>query len=160
MPVSGQDLVAKNIIKFGGGFTANVNRVMNKVKAVLDQRVTINMSLSDHSLADLRRLGHPYASRWGSGGKGLHSPIYQVHMQSGKLFKSKEAGVIEATINSGTLKAKAYVGLNKEVAPYAPQVIFGTSKMIPRSFLQGSKLEVTEQVRDMIKNDLKNLRVS
>lgn len=157
MPVVGQQLVARNIIKFGKGFTDNVNKSMDSVRNILDQQVTINMSLQDHSLAELKKLGSPYSSRYGSQGAGLHTPYYQVHSQSGNLLSSKSSGVIPASVDDGTLKASAFVKLDKDIAEYALFVVYGTSKMIPRPFLEGSKNEVKGAVLSLLQGKLKNL---
>jgi hypothetical protein len=68
MAVKGADIVANNIIKFGGGFLEHVNRVMEGVRETLDTTITANMSLTDHSPKDLADLDHPYAARHGSQG--------------------------------------------------------------------------------------------
>ena len=50
MPISGADVVANNIKEFGGGFTRHVSKVMKKAVDRLDKDVTLNMSMTDHSL--------------------------------------------------------------------------------------------------------------
>lgn len=155
--IRGVDLVAKNIIKYTDGFLKTVNKTMGEVDFILDGAVTKNISASDHTLADLRRLDHPYATRHGSRGLNLHDPNYVVHKQSGKLLKSKFHGVNKADIKSGVLKASAFAGLDQNKAPHALHVELGTSKMIPRPVLQGSREEVLPQAFNLIKKNLKNL---
>lgn len=150
--VVGADVVAKNIIVFQKGFVRAVNRGMENVRAILDARITRNISLTDHSLSDLARLGHPYAR--GVGVK-LHNPAYQVHTQSGRMLSAKVSGVDDADIIGGKLKASAWAGIGAGV-PYAVHVIYGTSKMIPRDFLRGSLGEVRGQIIGTLSIPLKN----
>jgi len=138
MPVSGADVVARNIKAFGGGFERHATKVMKKAADILDGEVTKNMSLSDHSQADLTKLGHPYARRHGPEGKGLHKPPWLVHRQSGKLLSSKFKGSSEASVLGGQLKVSGWVGLDQGRTGYAQAIIWGTSRMIPRDVLSGS----------------------
>lgn len=157
MPVRGQDLVAKNIIAYGGGFTRVVNQAMTEVHFLLDKKITDNISLTDHNLKDLSKLDHPYAARHGSHGKEIHNPYYQVHRQSGKLVNSKFGGTKRAEINLGRLSASAFVGLDEGKAKHAAFIVFGTSKMIPRPVLEGSRQEVLPEAMGIIKTKLKDL---
>lgn len=158
MPVEGTELVAKNIIKVGGGFLRQVNETMKEVRFILDKKVTDNISITDHTTSDLRLLGHPYASKWGtSRASSLHTPFWLVHTQSGKLLDSKNSGTTPASLTGGKLKAFAYVGLDKNIAPHALFVIFGTSKMIPRPVLEGSREQVIDDAKGIIQKGLKNL---
>jgi hypothetical protein len=156
MPVKGADIVSKNIIAFGGGFLKQVNQDMEQVRDVLDKAVDKNISLTDHSLKDLALLGHPYASR---APQRVHSPGYQVHIQSGRLKRGKYSGTHKASILGGQLTARAYVGIADSVE-HALFVVYGTSKMIPRDFLIGSLGEVREKIWDILSRSLKNAVVS
>ncbi|QGH73024.1 MAG: hypothetical protein [Siphoviridae sp. ctCJE6] len=158
MPVRGHELVARNIIRVGGGFLSTVNQTMESVRDILDSEVTKNISLEDHTLADLRRLGHPYAARHGDKGLPLHDPYWQVHKQSGRLLSSKRSGTVKASVSSGKLEALAFVGLSESVAPHALFVVFGTSKMIPRPVLAGSRLKSLDPAVKLIKKRLKDLK--
>lgn len=160
MPVTGQDIVLRNILKFGGGFLRHVNDVMGDVRKVLNDKIRENISLTDYSLKDLSLMGHPYAKRHGPFGMQIHDPYYQVHMQSGDLADSQYSGIEEATFNKGTVRAFAYVGLDENKAPHALNVIYGTSKMIPRPVLIGSRDEVADRAIDIIKSNLKDFVVS
>lgn len=158
MPVSGAEVVAKNVFAFKQGFIKTVNTTMEKVKVMLDEKITENITLTDHSLAELAAMGHPYAKRYGDFGMGIHTPYYQVHSQSGQLLSSKRSGTVPASVEHGKLSAIAYVGLDEMMAPHALRVIYGTSKMIPRPVLEGSKDEVVDEAYDLIKSTLKNLK--
>ena len=159
MPVTGQELVINNIIKFGGGFTAGVNKTMEQVKFTLEARVIKNISLRDgHGAKEFRDMDHPYATRHGDEiDTGGHDPYYQVHRQGGDLRKSERGGTTEAAISGGRLTATAFVGLDQNIAPHAAFVVFGTSKMIPRPVLEGSRNEVLSECQKLIKDDLQNL---
>lgn len=156
MPITGGDLVSKNIIAFGGQFLAQVNKDMELARKILDLKIEKNISLSDHSLADLRGMGHPYARR---APQAIHDPGYQVHEQTGEMRRAKYSGVDKAKVSSRQLEARAYVGIDEKVT-HAFYVVYGTSKMIPRDFLVGSLGEVRNQVWDILKRSLGNAVVS
>lgn len=162
MPTTGADLIAKNITKFGNQFTNSVNKTMVEVHDRLDAIVTASMSLDDHTLAEIRAAGSPYSVRkWGVGGKAdFHDPMWLVHTHSGLLLSSKSGGIVPAEIEGGVLKATAYVMLDPAVAAYATSVVYGTSKMIPRPFLEMSKQQVQPELYDFIKTRLKNITLS
>jgi hypothetical protein len=157
MPVSGQDVVIKNLIKYGDGFTKHVNKVMTQVQFILEAKVIENISLRDHSLKDLRSMDHPYATRHGAQGTSPHDPYYQVHKQGGALRSSEKGWTEPADIRSGQLTASAVVKLDAGIAPHAVFVVYGTSKMIPRPVMEGSKDEVLPTVKNLIRDELKNL---
>jgi len=160
MTVQGGKLVARNITKFGGGFLRHVNSVMNKAREILDRKVTENMSLSDHSLEDLRIMDHPYATRHGSRGRPIHSPYWLVHTQGGRLLSSKSSGIDKASLTGGELTARAWVKLDESAAHYAVYVVWGTSKMIPRDFLGGSLEQEKEKILGVIQGNLRDAVVS
>ena len=157
MAIQGADLVAKNIVKFGDRFLHEVNKDMEKARSVLDKAIDKNISLSDHSQADLAALGHPYAKR---APQAIHSPGYQVHEQSGQMRAGKYSGTDPANIGFlGNLTARAYVGIKEDVR-HAFFVVYGTSKMVPRDFLIGSLGEVREQIWQLLKRSLGQAVVS
>lgn len=157
MPVQGADLVSKNIALFGGKFLEEVNKDMETARLVLDKAIEKNITLSDHTLADLKAMGHPYARR---SPQSIHDPKYQVHKQSGKMLEGKYSGTKKASVSLfGNLEAQAYVGIKDDVE-HAFHVVFGTSKMIPRDFLIGSLGEVREQLWNTLKRSLKNAVIS
>jgi hypothetical protein len=158
MPVEGAQLIAKNLSHVMEGFLNHANKTMKQVQKMLDDKVTENISLMDHSLRDLAAMGHPYAARHGSRGMEIHDPYYQVHSQGGALLSSKRSGTIQANVTGGKLEAIAYAGLDEGVAKHALHVVFGTSKMIPRPVLEGSRNEVLEDAVALIKRSLGDLR--
>ena len=58
---------------------------------------------------------------------------------------------------SGNLSAGAYVGVDEQIAPHANDVIYGTSRMIPRDFLGGSIEKVKKPVYKHLKDNLKSM---
>jgi len=92
---------------------------------IMKKKLVENVSLLDHSLEDLRKLGHPYAKR--SRSRRVHSPFWLIHRQTiglgravrKKTFKRKDGSFSEVFIDPG-------------IAPEASYVINGTSKMIAR----------------------------
>lgn len=150
MPVMGAGVVSKNILVFTKGFLKQVDRDMDNVRRLLDKQVEKNTSLDDHSLSDLRAMGHPYARR---APQEIHTPPFQVHAQSGKLKRARYSGTEKAAVMSGRLSARAFVGINSSVS-YALNVVLGTSKMVPRDFLVGSLGEVREKAFMTLKRSL------
>jgi len=162
MPVRGQDVIAKNIVAYGGGFLKHVNKQMKKISKLMDEQVQKNASLTDHSLQDLKMLGHPYSKR---NPQKLHEPDFLVHKQSGKLLESKYSGIKEASISLFQLKASAYVGFDKNIAPHAVFVIFGTSRSLPsgvksgmvaRDVLSGSVKQIENKAVEILRTNLKD----
>lgn len=157
MPVKGQELIIKNIHSFGGNFLKHVNKGMKAISVMLNDEIKQNISMQDHDLESLRRLGHPYRI----GGSGLHHPeSYRIHIQSGQLVGSLKHGVEEANIELGTLKAGAWAGLDENIAPHALYVFWGTSKMIPRDPLSPALKAVGPRALSYLEANLRDAIVS
>jgi hypothetical protein len=96
-----------------------------------------NMSLKDHTLADLAEMDHPYAKRHGSikihntGGSGLLHPEFRVHTHSGKLLRSLKRQRLQREPGAHTFRIFA----DEAVADYAAYVLNpeGTKKMFGRN---------------------------
>lgn len=139
MPLLGAQLLAKNIVAYKKNFLKHVDSGMDDIRKRLDQEITQNMSLACHTQADLNAMGNPYGIRPGKAREPIpENPVWLVHKQSGTLLRSKSSGIIKAVIENGNLKATAWVSLNSAIAPHALHIIWGTSKMIPRNFLNES----------------------
>lgn len=103
-------------------------------------------SLSCHSLADLRKLDHPYSVRHPA--NTLHSD-HLVHTQSGNLLRAikKEAGL------KGNY-AIAAVSVDKNQAPYAVYLLSHKEprkRMRRRDFLSAAWLETKDEAYKIIK---------
>lgn len=102
---------------------------------VLAKKVRQNISLTDHSAADLRRLGSPYARRHGSirihrkGSKSLAHPEFRIHTRSGALLNSLQDGPIPGK------KPGHFVGFATGIAPHAVYVVLGTKVMLGRDII-------------------------
>lgn len=99
---------------------------------VLFAEVTANLSYTDHTPSDFRRLDHPYARRHGKilvhdGGNRV------VHKQSGELLNSLRVEKLPSA-NSPTGEAYA-VWFDVGAAPHAAFVVQGTRYMLPRDVL-------------------------
>lgn len=102
------------------------------LSSVLFAEVRTNISHTDHSLADLRRLDHPYARRHGS--IKIHGDGQRVvHNQSGQLLSSLRVEKLPSA-NSPTGEAYA-VWFDVGAAPHAAFVVQGTRYMLPRDVL-------------------------
>lgn len=96
---------------------------------VLRDEIKANLSLTDHSLAALAALDHPYARRHGSIRTDLlDHDGYLVHRQSGELLSALKAELLEPGDRFG-------VYLDPAIAEHATYVIEGTSSMLPRDTL-------------------------
>lgn len=154
--IRGADVLIKNIDRYGGGFIKAVNTDMKHAASILGLRIEKNISSTDHTLEDLRKMGHPYAGR---DPNPPHKPEYIVHTQSGELLQGLFSGIKPASITGGELEAAAFAGISDEVE-HATYVIFGTSKMIPRNFLIGSLGEVQEQIFKKLRRSLNKFTIT
>ena len=111
---------------------------------ILEDKITENASLTDHSLKELEKLGHPYARREP---QKIHSPEFQVHRQSGDLV----ASIGQQKVGPG----KINVGVDEAKAPHAKFVIEGTSTMVSRDFVRGSFIQVQDEIRDVMRKAIK-----
>jgi len=105
-----------------------------------------NISLTDHSLRDLRRLGYPYSR---VRPKKIHDPEWLVHVQKGQLLDSLKE-VTKVTPMRFTPK----VGCDEEVAPHVQCIVMGTSKMVSRDFIRGSFEEVQDEIKEIVRKNL------
>lgn len=108
---------------------------------IVEEKMVENASLTDHTLKDLAKLGHPYSLR---NTANPHDPPYLVHEQTGNLKSS-----IERT--SSPKGFRVSIGVDEDKVPYLPYLILGTSKMIARDFITESFNEVLPQLRKLFK---------
>lgn len=107
---------------------------LNKIAQNYEAQIIKNISLSDHSLDDLEKLKHPYASDKPEG--TLHGDDRMLHVQSGDLINSLSVHAVEETT-----KRRFTVYISSD-SPYIKYLIFGTSFMRPRNFPQKSYEEI------------------
>lgn len=81
------DVVLRRIQNFGTRGPAYLDSVVERCMELdVLPRWYEHISLEDHSLEDLRRLGHPYAARFAV--DSFIHPDSEVHKQSGSLYES------------------------------------------------------------------------
>jgi len=113
---------------------------------ILHEKMTENISLTDHSLKELKRLGYPYAKREP---KKIHEPDWLVHKQKGDLVRS--LGVF---IRKTPRKFSAKVGCDETIAPHVAWIVHGTSKMVGRDFIRGSFEQVKDEIRETMRKTI------
>ena len=113
---------------------------LEAMAAVFEAEVRSNISLRDHTLADLAKMDHPYAKRHAS--IKLHQGLPpKIHIQSGELEKSLATEMRRGRGGLGGSHAVARVGFLNNPPKYAHDVLYGTEKMHGRQVLQWTALE-------------------
>lgn len=97
--------------------------------AFIHAEIRRNMNVTDHTLADLRRLGHPYARRHGRIRVHPERP-WLVHRQGGSLISSLRRKTIRRV---GSSKVRIWLDTSK--APHATYVVKGAQHMLGRDVL-------------------------
>jgi hypothetical protein len=96
MIVHNLDVVIRNIKAIGGGAPRYMNDVLTRCMSIdVWPRWVNHIKLTDHSLEDLARLGHPYSTRFGV--DSFMHPDSEVHKQSGSVFESSR--IVDSTSN-------------------------------------------------------------
>lgn len=111
-------------------------------------QVDKELSLDDHTLAELRQLGYPYAV-----GKPENIPHddRMVHEQSGDLRKSIKIGPVEETTS------RKFTALVTTTDPKAAFLIYGTSRMRPRRFHEKAFEDLKQKFWDPLIKRIKGL---
>ena len=104
-----------------------------------------NISLDDHTLEELRKLGHPYSVDGGA--KPVHADDALVHEQSGKLKKSLKV----TEVSESNRRWGVYLTSSVEYMKY---LIFGTKTMRPRRFHEKSYKDIKDKVWKPLKEEL------
>jgi len=116
---------------------------VKKTAKLLRDRMVENAGLTDHTLDELEKLGHPFAIRRP---QTLHNPNFQIHKQSGRLVDN-----IEMVKVSDTQYA---VGVDEEKVPYIRHVVRGTQFMIARDFITGSFRQIQKKLNKVFAIDV------
>lgn len=109
--------------------------------AVLLTAARANVSLRDHTQADLTALDHPYARRHGSiqihqsGRSGIVNASASVHSQRGDLLRATKGAMYTEADGSPGYR----VFIDPSIAPHAHYVVYGTKVMLPRDVLNETK---------------------
>jgi len=110
---------------------------LKEVAEEYKKRVIANISLDDHTLKELRKLGHPYAVGKPEG--TLHGDDRLVHVQEGKLKRSIRANPVEETTS------RRFSVFVSSADPKLPYLIYGTTVMRPRRFHEKAYQEIKER---------------
>ena len=141
-------------------------KMINEFNKIFYKEVRKNASLTDHSLSDLKQMGHPYAKEKSLTGtkqwtkkqkdrpatKGLYREgkrrgtlghtKWFVHKQSGTLYENIVI-IPPKSVKHGI--TESFVGVMKQAVPYIDDIIYGTEKMIARDFFQKSMPEAEKK---------------
>jgi|14_taG_2_1085336.scaffolds.fasta_scaffold03440_7 hypothetical protein len=117
------------------------------------KEVRRNARLTDHSLKDLKRLGHPYAKEGGvkKGSLG-HESKWQVHKQDGYLYDAIKKKSIR---QSGTSEFISSVGIDQNDVPYIDDIIYGTEKMVARPFFDKTLTDMKKRFNIIAEKNMK-----
>lgn len=121
---------------------------LSEIAVNYTKQVDKNLSLDDHTLQELRELGHPYSVDKPE--DSIHDDR-MIHEQSGELRKSIKSKPPEETTSR---KFTVYITTN---SPYAPYLIYGTSRMRPRRFHEKSYEDIKDKYWEPITERLKKL---
>lgn len=125
---------------------AQVKKNVTAATKTLYGGIRDNVSLKDHSLKDLAKMGHPYSKRRF---QAIHAPYWKVHIQSGNLLSAVKTGT--------TLKGQSftgYVGIDEAIAPHAKAVVYGTQRMVARDFLTGTLKQLEDKIISSLRENL------
>lgn len=125
---------------------ATVVKSIEEAANLVYAKVVENASLTDHTLDQLAKLGHPYSVR---NFKRMHTPNFLVHAQSNRLMDN-----IKLIKRSET---HYVINISKSDVPYIDYVINGTRYMVARDFITGSFNEVKPSIAATIFSNLDNL---
>lgn len=120
---------------------------INAAGVVLLHRVKVNASRTDHTLEDLRRLGHPYARRHGQIRTSALGPDfvkrpYLVHKRSGSFQGSFSGKMVGGSNPAFDVSARPTV-------PWVRYVILGTRVMLPRDIIWQTAQERATRIKMM-----------
>ena len=126
---------------------AAIDAVSGALAGVLFAETRENLSATDHSLADLADLDHPYARRHGR--IQVHGADAQrvVHKRTGAMLASLRTESLPSA-NSPTGEAWA-VWFDVGAAPHAAFVVQGTRYMLPRDVLWATAADPQVQKKMM-----------
>jgi len=123
-----RDKILKDIVVAEDRLIAAGGAAVNEVVGMIHHDFRNAASLTDHTLRDLRALGHPYATR---APQPIHSPMWLVHKQSGTLYNA----IRKKSASLGSMiRGEVYLDIGE--APYGIFVLFGTKKMVRRDFMR------------------------
>ena len=139
--VRGLDATFYNIGVYNRDFHKATERSIEKAGKFFMGQLRNNVSLTDHSLDDLRKLDHPYARRHSSIRRPPgHRYKWQIHSRGGALVKGlwDTMSVSRVPLGRGieVFTGTFWGGIRPEVAEHINYVIEGTRVMHGRSVVE------------------------
>ena len=123
--LTGLGLVLKNLDTVSGNVKFGVNGALLEASKYLEEKVREKISLTDHTLKDLKDMGHPYSVR---APRKMHTGI-EVHTRSGEMLAAFGSRV-ESLAGGGSSFS---VGFGLTTLPaHVPWVLKGTRRMVSR----------------------------
>jgi len=147
MPLRGQEKVLANFDRERQRLITSVEKNAREMAEFLLKKIRENASLTDHTLDDLRQLGHPYAKR---NPRPPHTPWWLIHRQSGTL--------VDALEMDNPAPGHYRVGFDENRAPHVPYVLLGTRTMIGRDILNETVRAEAENLRKIFAKDIRAFR--
>jgi hypothetical protein len=109
-------------------------KAMAKAGEVAKAAVYANVTRTDHTLAQLRAMDHPYAKRHGS--IGIHAgESHVVHTHTGRMASALQGEVRFRAGGAGVSRPYYLLGWWGNVPPHVKWVVEGTRVMLPRDVL-------------------------
>lgn len=151
-------------------------KAIREVAKVLERKIRANISLTDHTLEQIKEKGHPYSLKnigvvfdgkdtpRASGVNTMGHKSFQVHIQRG-VIRGVGGGpglltdALGIDYKKNKLSFTAAVGIDKIQAGHVEYVVFGTRFMVARDFLAGTFLEVVDDLFDIFERESKFNRI-
>jgi len=109
-------------------------KAMERAGDVAKAAVYANVTRTDHTLAQLRTMDHPYAKRHGS--IGIHAgETHVVHTHTGRMASALKGEVKFRTGSAGVSRPYYLLGWWGNVPPHVRYVVEGTRIMLARDVL-------------------------
>lgn len=135
--------MAKPLLSLEIAGKKGMQAAIKKISKVLEQKMKERAGETDHSLEDLRELGHPYSTQHP---QNIHTPDYTVHRQTDSLYNAIET--------KGVNQYLYKTGVNEDKAPHVVHVVFGTARMVSRDFITGSLREIEPEIKSIVEDFL------
>ena len=136
--VEGVGGIIANLQKAIRAETEKMNKRLSAAGDVANAHIHNQASLTDHTLQQLKEMGHPYSVRYQTN-YGPHHDDTLVHQQTGLLYAN-----IQKVENLGYDASEVQIGVSADTVPYIDDLIHGNSAMRPRNFL-GKGFELSKE---------------
>jgi hypothetical protein len=143
----------KLIIRSGSVSKEIQKAIKEGLKEVGEQyaaQIDKNISLSDHTLEDLRHLGYPYSTDKPE--NSVHGDDALLHEQTGKLRQSIRLQPVE---QESSRVFSVYITSSDPILPY---LIYGTTRMRPRRFHEKSYNDIKDKFWKPVIDKLKGVK--